>query len=59
VAQFTKKEVLDREELKLTKTLDVKYLVIESIEQFWHGGDCFIPVRYKAKPYKRRIKIKR
>ncbi len=50
---FTKDEVLGRKELKLDEVLDPKYLIIESIEVFWHGEKAYNPVRYKSMPYKR------
>ncbi len=53
VETFTKDEVLGRKELKLDEVLNPKYLVIESIEIFWHGGRAYSPVRYKSIPYKR------
>ena len=51
--KLTKDDVLDREELPLDRVLNPKYLVIESIEVFWHGEKAYNPVRYKSKPYKR------
>lgn len=61
MANFTKEDVLNREEIIMSKDIDPKYFVSEGIydrDQFWEGGTCYVPVRYKAKPYKLRVRVK-
>lgn len=60
--EFTKDDVLGRDELIMDKTVDARYFVLEGNypnNQFWGSdGRCYVPARYKAKPRKVRVIIK-
>lgn len=56
-----KEDVLTRQELDMNDSIDVKHFRTEGEHpnnQFWHGEKCYIPVIYKAKPYKLRVRVK-
>ena len=59
---FTKEDVLNRPELPMDADINPKYFKLEGeypTVQFWGSdGRCYVPVRYKAKPYRLRINIK-
>jgi hypothetical protein len=58
--EFDKREVLDREELILDDSIDPRYFTVEGRHpdnQFWIGGDCYVPVSYKAQRFKMRVNI--
>ena len=60
--RLPKEEVLDRDELPMDEDIDPRYFKTEGCypdDQYWGSdGRCYVPVRYKAKPYKLRVRIK-
>lgn len=60
MSQFTKEEVLKRRELDI-EGVDARYFKYQGMHpdnQFWHGGDCYVPVIYKSQPFKLKVRIK-
>ena len=59
---FKKEEVLDRPELTMDDDIDPKHFRNEGEypqTQFWGSdGRCYVPVIYKAQPYKLWVRIK-
>jgi hypothetical protein len=60
--EFNKDDVLGRDELPMDEDIDPRYFIQEGSHpnnQFWHGGTCYVPVRYKQVRYKLKVNIKR
>jgi len=60
--EFTKEDVLNRKELPMSEKIDHAYFIYEGDypnNQFWDGGVCYVPVRYKQVRHKLRVNIKR
>ena len=59
--KFDKDEVLSRPILNFDDNFDHKYFIYEGlypVNQFWDGGKCYLPVRYKQVPHRVRVNIK-
>lgn len=62
MVEFTKDEVLGRDELILDESIEYKHFHSEGeypTIQFWgKDGYCYVPVAYKAQRFKLRVNIK-